>query len=200
MNIPMKSPIKLMLAGLLTISLLLTGCSAGGDESAEQDRKSLDAIPYTLYGENEYWTAAYTITAISEDEKQSQQQTLNTIKDRFGGDSDAYRQQQQYSPVYTGVFSLTFKGDEAELASIKKYTITFAPGTDYQKISAMQRNSGQAGFDESLTGQSPLFTASFAEDASILEKIPPVDGAYKLTIKTDGYKDAAGTLTMQFKQ
>lgn len=197
----MKYLCKSLLIGLLTCCLVLfSGCSFGDSEPEAHDSQSVEALPYTLYGENAYWTASYTISPISDEEKQKQQEALATIEERFGGtDSSAYQQQERYNTAYTGVFTLTFRGSEEQLKEINKYTITFASDTSYQQMATMQRNSGQEGFEEKISGKTPLWTTNFAADASVMGGIPPIGTTYELTIEVSGLKEAGTTLTMQYQ-
>lgn len=158
---------------LLAMILMLTGAPGLVNRNPPHDEASTAAIPYTLAGQDEYWRAEYRIEA-------ADPAADDTVSVDF---------------AYQAVFTLAYLGDEADLAEAGSYTVTFAPGTDYEASGKMSRDE-PGGFEDTLTGRTPLWTLYYPADPSVAGAIPPMDGSYRVRIQVGGMAHGSTDLTL----
>lgn len=162
----------LMLAALAMV-MMVVGAPGLTGRNPPHDEASVAAMPYTLAGENEHWRAEYRVEAADPSASASADLPL----------------------AYQAVFTLTYLGDEADLAGADGCTVTFAPGTDYE--AGDKRSAGEPGdFAAALTGRAPLWTLYYPEDTAVAGAIPPADGAYRVRVQVKGMEQGSAELTL----
>ena len=159
--------------GILAMLLAITGAPGLVNRNPPHDEASVAAMPYTLAGENGLWRAQYRVEAADP-----------AVDDRLSVDL-----------AYQAVFTLAYLGDEADLAGATGYTVTFAPGTDWEAAAKMGRDE-PGSVQDMLLGRAPLWTMYYTADTQTAGPLPPVGGEYEVEIQVDGMEDGRATLSL----